>query len=168
LEQTKRGVWFIRPWVDVIQNGRLERAKKTITIGAMGKREAQAKAREVMQTINRADYVITSQINVGRFLDEYATMHVNRLAASTQSKYRNHLKNHIRPAFESMMLCDLQPLVIQEWLNAKELSWATKTDIRNILSSVFTKAIEYGRWKVLIRSSACMWAGSVRHARSVS
>jgi integrase len=147
LEQTKRGVWFIRPWVDVIQDGRLERAKKTITIGAMGKREAQAKAREVIQTINRADYVITSQINVGRFLDEYATMHVNRLAASTQSKYRNHLKNHIRPAFESMMLCDLQPLVIQQWLNAKELSWATKTDIRNILSSVFTKAIEWGRWK---------------------
>ena len=39
LQQTKRGVWFIRPWVDVIQNGKVARALKTIPIGAMGKRE---------------------------------------------------------------------------------------------------------------------------------
>jgi integrase len=122
----------------------------------MGKREALAKAREIMQTINRAEYVITSQINVGRFLDEYQTMHVDRLAASTRAKYKNHLKNHIRPAFEKLMLCDIQPLLVQQWLDAKAepdedgksgLSWATRTDIRNILSSIFTKAIEWGRWK---------------------
>ena len=156
LEQTKRGVWFIRPWVDVIKAGKLTRVKKTITVGAMGKREAQAKAREFMSTINRADYVITSQINVGRFLDEYATMHVDRLAASTRGKYKSHLKNHIRPGFEKLMLCDLEPLVVQQWLDAKAaqggngedgLSWSTRTDIRNILSSVFTKAIEWGMWK---------------------
>jgi integrase len=155
LQQTKRGVWFIRPWVDVVKNGRITRALKTISIGAMGKREAQAKARGIMQTINRAEYIITSQINFGLFLNEYQTMHVDRLAASTQEKYRNHLKNHIRPAFEKMMLCEVQPLLVQQWLDAKGegqrgkdgLSWATKTDIRNILSSIFTKAIEWGRWK---------------------
>lgn len=68
-------------------------------MGARGKREAQAKAREFMSTINRADYVFTSQINVGRFLNEYSTMHVDRLAASTRGNYKSHLKNHIRPAF---------------------------------------------------------------------
>jgi integrase len=113
----------------------------------MGKREAQAKAREIMSTINRSDYVITSQINFGRFLDEYAALHVARLAASTRGKYQAHIKNHIRPAWESSMLCDLQALTVQRWLDSKVLSWATKTDIRNILSSVFTKAIEWGRWK---------------------
>jgi integrase len=155
LQQTTGGVWFIRPWVDVIKAGKVERAKKTIPIGAMGKREAQAKAREIMQVINRAEYVITCQINFGRFLDEYQAMHVDRLAASTREKYRNHLKNHIRPAFEKMMLCEVQPLLVQRWLDAKGeaaegkpgLSWATRTDLRNILSSVFTKAIEWGRWK---------------------
>jgi integrase len=157
LKQTKRGVWFIRPWVDVVgKTGSLIRAKKTIQIGSMGKREAQAQAREIMSTINRADYVITSQIDFGRFLEEYTAMHVDRLAASTRGKYKNHLKNHIRPAFDKMMLCDIEPLMVQQWLNAKGdpdaegnpgLSWATRTDIRNILSSVFTKAIEWGRWK---------------------
>lgn len=148
LEQTQRGVWFIRPWVDVIRNGKVARAKKTITIGAMGKREAQSKMRDVMSTINRADYIITSQINFGRFVDEYDAMHVEKLAASTRAKYRNHLKNHIRPAFEKLMLCDIQPLIVQQWLDAKTtLSWATRTDIRNVLSSIFTKAVEWGRWK---------------------
>jgi integrase len=92
---------------------------------------------------------------VGRFLDEYQSLHVDRLASSTREKYRNHLKNHIRPAFEKLMLCDMQPLLVQRWLDAKGedapdkpgLSWATRTDLRNILSSVFTKAIEWGRWK---------------------
>jgi integrase len=155
LEQTQRGVWFIRPWVDVIKNGKVTRAKKTIAIGVMGKRDAQSKAREIMQTINRAEYVITSQINFGRLVDECQAMHVDRLAASTREKYRNHLKNHIRPAFEKMMLCDIQPLLVQRWLDSKAepsgdkpgLSWATRTDLRNILSSIFTKAIDWGRWK---------------------
>lgn len=147
LQQTSRGVWYIRPWVDVIKDDSLSRAKKTITIGVMGKREAQAKAREIMATINRADYVIASQINFGQFVTEYECLHVDKLAASTRAKYKNHLKNHIRPAFEKLMLCDLQPLFVQQWLDAKTLSWSTKTDIRNILSSVFTKAIEWGRWK---------------------
>jgi integrase len=156
LKQTKNGVWYIRPWVDVIKNGKVARAKKTITIGAMGKREARTKVREIMSTINRADYVITSQINFGRFLDEYERLHVDKQASSTRAKYRSHLKNHIRPAFEKLMLCDLQSLTVQQWLDAKaeldaegnpKLSWATRTDIRNILSSIFTKAIEWGRWK---------------------
>lgn len=155
LQQTKRGVWFIRPWVDVVRDGRITRVKKTIPIGATGKREAQTNAREIMATINRADYVVASQINFGKFLDEYQTMHVDRLSASTRDKYSNHLRNHIRPAFEKLMLCELQPLLVQRWLDAKGeragdkpgLSWATRTDLRNILSGVFTKAIEWGVWK---------------------
>lgn len=67
--------------------------------------------------LSRAEYVITSQINVRRFLDEYTTLHVDRLASSTRAKYRNHLKNHIRPAFEKSMLCDLEPLLVQRWLD---------------------------------------------------
>ena len=108
-----------------------------------GKREAQSKAREIMSTINRAKYVSTSQINVGKFLDEYVALHVDRLATSTRGKYLAHMKNHIRPTFEKMMLCDLQPLLVQRWLDTKDtLSWASRTDIRNILSSVYTKVIE--------------------------
>jgi integrase len=154
LQQTTRGVWFIRPWVDIVTPQGVTRNKKTISIGAMGKREAQARVREIMRDINRADYVITSQINFGKFLEEYLTLHVSQQSSNTQAKYKSLIKNHIRPAFEKLSLCELEPMTVQKWLDAKAtaqsgtgLSWATRTDIRNILSSIFTKAIEWDRWK---------------------
>jgi integrase len=173
LQQTKRGVWFIRPWVDVIRDGKVKRALKTISIGAMGKREAQSKSREIMQTINRADYMITSQINFGRFMEEYLTMHVERLAASSREKYKSHLRKHIRPAFDNLMLCEIQPLLVQQFLDAKGkagLSWSTCTDIRNILSSIFTKAIEWGRWKDInpIERVHCGRKRAVREQRKLT
>jgi integrase len=148
-----------------------------VTIGTMLKREAQAKAREIMSTINRSAYVITSQIRLEEFVREYMVMHVEALSASTQGKYKNHLNNHILPAFGERMLCEIDTVLVQQWLNAKGapvepakadqplglkwadianakvkakgegLSWATRTDIRNVFSSIFTKAIEWGRWK---------------------
>jgi integrase len=147
LRQSKRGVWFFRAMVDRIRDGKVTRVKETFHIGVMGKREAEAKKREVMRTLNRAEYVITSQIPLNAFLEEYQGLHVDRLSASTRIKYETHLKNHIKPAFGHLMLCEVTPLLVQQWLDAKELSWATKTDLRNILSSVFTNAIKWGRWK---------------------
>ncbi len=152
LKQNKNGVWYIRPWVDVIKDNKPARAKKRIMLGAIGKREAQALAREKMRTINRADYVITSQIPVDVFLDEYLSLHVEKLAPGGRDKYASLIKNHIRLAFGKMRMVDLTPVLVQQWLDSyaepkekPKLSWATRTDIRNILSGMFTKAIEWGR-----------------------
>ena len=148
LEQTDRGVWFIRPRVDKVgKNGKVERVRVTITLGAMGKREAQSKMREVMGTINNSDYIVKSQVPVGALLDRWATLHMKRQAPSTQGKYSSHLKNHIRPAFENMLLSEFgDSMLLQKWLDKKELGWHAKTDVRNILSSIFTKAIEWKIW----------------------
>jgi hypothetical protein len=65
--------WYIRPWVDIIKDGKPDRSRKTITLGAvdtMGKREAIAKKNAIMATINRSDYVLQSQTNFGDFLDQ--------------------------------------------------------------------------------------------------
>jgi integrase len=158
LKQTKSGVWYIRPWVDVLYaDGSPGRAKKTITIGTMPKREAQAQANEVMKTINRAEYVITSQIKLKDFLDkEYCILHMDRLAASTRVKCRQLLAKHIRPAFGDRMLCEIDAATVQLWLNGKAqqrengkpgLSSASRTDLRSLLSNIFNKAIEWGRWR---------------------
>jgi hypothetical protein len=147
LRQTKRGVWFFRAMVNRIRDGKVTRVRETFHIGTVGKREADAKKREIMRTLNRAEYVITSQIPLNTFLEEYQTLHVARLSASTRAKYENHLKNHIKPVFGHLMLCEITPLLVQQCLDAKHLSWATKTDLRNILSSIFTKAFKWKRWQ---------------------
>jgi integrase len=155
VNQSKNGSYYIRPWVDIVTPAGLVRQKKTIVLGPreMGKRAAVAKKNEVMKTINRADYIIQSQIPFGQFLDEYLVRHVRRvdnLAASTQAKYEVHVKNHIRPAFGSLLFCEVTALRISEWMQMKAstgMSWATRSDVRNILSSIFTQAIAWGFWK---------------------
>lgn len=155
ISQTKSGSFYIRPWVDVVTKAGLTRVKKVIALGPaeLGKRGAIAKKNEVMQTLNRADYIIQSQIPFGQFLDEYLVRHVRRLdslAASTKAKYESHLKNHIRPAFGDLLFCELTTLRIDDWMQSKArdgMSWATRSDLRNILSSVFTQAIAWGFWK---------------------
>lgn len=132
----------------------------------MGKREATAKKNEVMATLNRSDYVVQSQTKFGEFLDRYIRGYVNRqgvLASSTRAKYLTHIKNHIRPAFANLMLCEITTPLIESWLddkakarqvgNGKEartvpgLSWAARADLRNILSGIFTKADDWGFWR---------------------
>lgn len=151
LLQWGNGVYYFRARVDVIDGGTTKRKLKTHSLGAIPKREAQAEMRKILAKINRADYMITSQINVGEFLDEYDSRHIAKQGKGTQDKYRGHIKNHIRPAFEKLMLCDLQPKLLQDWLDSKEseqhLSWSTRTDLRNILSSMYTQAAIWKYWE---------------------
>jgi integrase len=147
LQQTRQGAWFIRPYIDVIEDGKVTRKQKIIPIGVMGKREAQTRAKEIMSTINRSDYVITSQIKFAAFAEEWDALHVARQSFSTRNKYRCHMKNHIRPTFGHLAMCEVTTMLVQQWLDEKKLSWATKTDLRNILSCIFTCAIKWGQWK---------------------
>ena len=155
LEQTAKGVWFIRPRIDVIKDGRIERVRTTITLGGgMGKREATNRMREEMQKVNKADAVVTSQVRFSSLLERYKLLHIPKQASSTRGKYGSHIKNHIEPFFGGLMLCEVDTEVIQKFLDSlkikgtdKPLSWAAKTDIRNILSSLYTQAKIWHLWE---------------------
>ena len=145
--------WYMRPRVDVITpEGKRGRKLKRISLGRVsrefGKHEAEARANQIMRTINRADYMIQSQIRFADFLEIYRREHVLRrdgdryfLSASTQEKYTNHLRNHIEPTFSDLMLCEINAQMVDAWLSEKSkprsvkigdkdraipgLSWAT-------------------------------------------
>jgi len=150
IHQSKNGSYFIRPWVDVITADGLHRQKRTIVLGpsAMGKRQAIAKKNEVMDTVNHADYVIRSQIPFGEMLDNFLRGHSSKLGYATRCKYEALIKNHVRPAFEKLTLAEITNQRIQNWLDEKtSFSWSTKTDLRNLLSGIFSRAIEWGLYK---------------------
>ena len=147
LSQNANGTFFIRPWVDVMTESGLERRKKTINLGVTTKREAILARRRAMETINRASYIIQSQISFAALADEYEKFHVVRQSSSTQGKYRCHLKNHIRPAFDALQLHEVTANRVQEWLDLKPLSWNTKCDLRNIMSGMFKFAIGRKYWQ---------------------
>lgn len=148
--------WYIRPYVDRLsETGERTSQQERIYLGSceeMAKRPAITEKNRVMATINRSQYVVQAQINFGAFLDEYERDHVNdqHLAVSTQGKYRSHLKNHIRPAFEKMIMAEVTTREIDRFLKAKAkagISSATRTDLRNILCGIFTQADKWGYWK---------------------
>lgn len=152
VQQSKNGSFFIRPWIDVLAKDGLKRRKKTIVLGPaqIGKREAVTRKNRIMEKLNRSDYVIQSQIRLADFLVHYKNAHFETLSASTRAKYRCHLKNHIEPAFSSLMLCEITTKRVDQWLAEKDragTSWATRMDLRNILSSIFTKAADWGHWQ---------------------
>lgn len=152
IEQNKNGSFFIRPWVDVITVNGIERRKKQIVLGpaTLKQREVLAAKRRVMETLNRASYVIQSQVRFGDLLDEYAGKHIVRQAAPTQNKYTSLIKNHIRPAFADLQLIEITAKRVQEWLDAKGVagkSWSTRADLRNLMSGIFNAAIAWKYWQ---------------------
>lgn len=181
--------WWIKPYVDSFdENGRPIRVQIPIYLGhvaTMTKREAIAEKNAKMAVINRGRVVLQAQLKFGALLDHYLEQYVRRpeqLSYSTQQKYEAHIKNHIRPTFGKMALGEIRGLEIDRWLGglAKPrvqgevdtapvkvragLSWNTRTDLRNILSGVFTKARQWGLW---VESNPCEFvnAGRRREAR---
>jgi len=68
------------------------------------------------------------------------------LAASTRQKYHNHLHNHILPRWSSTPINQFRAKEVLDWLQQESGSWYMMTDLRNIMSGIFTKAQE---WEVL-------------------
>ena len=145
LKQNKNGSWFIRPWVDIITADGLARVRRRIVLGpaSIGKREATRLANEALAKINNASYVIQSQIALEDFAREYTKRHIRKISYSTQCKYDIHLKR-IVGVFGKLMLCEITTPKIEDWIDSLKLSWATRTDIRNVFSSVFTKGRRLG------------------------
>lgn len=151
IKQRKDGCYYIRPYIDEINNetGKIERVKQRLILGdsSLGKRGSIQKRNEVMQTINRADYIIKSQINFGAMLERYDLGHIAKLKTPSQLKYRALIKKHIRPAFEHKALCELTTQKLQEWLDTRKLAPMSRKDLRNILSSVFRCAKIWGLYQ---------------------
>lgn len=95
--------------------------------------------------------VIASQVVFGDFVvGDYTLRHLRKLGASTRAKYLNHLKNHILPAFGKLRLCEITSFRVDDWMQSKVhsgMAHATRLDLRNILSGVFTKAENWGLWR---------------------
>lgn len=110
-----------------------------------------------MATVNQGRYVLQAQTTLDMLLVEYQK-HVDKLGFATRCKYESHIRKHIQPAFGSFQLCEITTKAVQLWLDSKELSWNSKTDIRNVLSGIFTKAADWGYWKERNPAEA-VWVG---------
>jgi Phage integrase, N-terminal SAM-like domain len=159
----KRPFYYVRVYLKVLKgNGKLGKKYHRERLGwchEIGKREAERLRADYLKKVNGQSYTVQAQIPLGEFAEIWREKHVNRpgmLGSGTRAKYQGHLARHILPVFRNWKLCDIGTEAIDDFLGQKTkegLSWWTITDLRNILSSLFTKA-------------AHQWARNESNARS--
>ena len=152
-QEGPRPYWYVRYRVKVlVGKNRVKRQDKWHRLGycdKMGKREAERVRDQIMQQINREVYTLQSQMEFEDFVENYREKHLPTVSSATQAKYGSLLKNHMVPYFAGQKLSDVDTENIQEFLNAQKevgLSWWTRSDLKNILSSIFTQATDWRYW----------------------
>lgn len=152
-QEGPRPYWYIRYRVKVLTGkNQIRRKEKWHKLGycdEMTKREALRLRDELMRSVNREVYTIQSQIPFEDFVNIYKREHIPTLSPGAQAKYLGLLARHILPAIGAKKLCDIDTETVQALLNAKKeegLAWWTRNDLKNVISSFFTKAEDWGYW----------------------
>lgn len=170
-----RKYYRIRPYVPtVLPDGKIERRRKDVRLGwcdEITASQAKALKQAMMAAVNAGPIVIQSQIQFGALAAKFEAARIPQLGSATQGKYRAHLKNHVLPAFADMKLCDIDRPTVEAWLASKaEMSKATRLDLRNLLSAVFTQAANWKLWSGdnPAKGAAVGRGGAVREKRKLS
>ncbi|MEO5952160.1 MAG: tyrosine-type recombinase/integrase [Chloroflexia bacterium] len=149
-----RPYWYIRYRRKVlVGKNQIKKEEKWHRLGycdEMTKPEAKRHREQVMKEINREVYTIQSHILFKDFVEIFRSQHMIALAPGGKKRDLSLLSNHILPAVGDMRLCDIGSEEVQAFLNTKNaegLSWWTRKGLQAVISSVFTKAGDWGYWQ---------------------
>jgi integrase len=168
-EDVKRPFYFIRPYVPHLTATGIERKKHSIPLGFCDEisiRQAKAAKQQIMAPINAGKFLLQSQIPFREVCQRFLERHVPTLGSAAQERYPLQIQNHILPAFADLRLCDITTQMIEGWLWGKAgphewkrmkdgeeitvlhkgLGWWDRSDLRGILSGIYTKAMEWKLW----------------------
>ena len=149
-----RPYWYIRYRRKVlVGKDQIERKEVWHTLGdcdQITKRQAQRLRDEILRDVNREVYTIQSQILLRDFASLFMKQHTVTLAPGGQNRDLSLIRNHVLPSLGSMRLCDIGTEEVQTFLNTKNtegLSWWTRKGLQAVISSLFTKAEDWGYWE---------------------
>jgi hypothetical protein len=103
-----------------------------------------------MREVNAQVYAVPSYIHLQEFAAIYEQKHLVTLAPGGRKRDVSLIHNHIVPALGALRLCDIGTEEVQTFLNTKAqegLSWWTRKACKAVISSMFTKAADWGYWK---------------------
>ena len=150
-KKARRPQWYIRYRRKVlVGEDEIERKEVWHTLGScdtITKREALRMRDEIMREVNREVFTFQSQILFEDFAERYMKQHLVTLAPGGRKRDVSLIRNHLIPSFGSMKLCDIGTEEVQKFLNEKNqqgLSWWTRKALQAVLSSMFSKADDWG------------------------
>jgi integrase len=177
-ERKDRGThyWFFRYRKDDVQpDGTVKTSRKfhmigsSRGVGALTKKQAEIERDNFLAELNvapsRCEAAVAAKAPIdpnmiifGKLVGLWRTDYVERtvgdkalVARPTREKYISNLENHIMPRWKDTRLGEFRTKEITDWLQATCRSWYAMDDLRNIMSGVFTKAVE---WQILPESYA--------------
>jgi hypothetical protein len=161
--------WYFRYWHDeLLPNGLMKTSRKFQRIGpskgeaALTRVQAEAERDKILERLKAVPVPTAPLVNppvevgailFGKLAEMWEWDYLERVvggkqmvAASTREKYRNHLHNHILPRWADTRIGEFRAKNVLDWLQEESGSWYMMTDLRNIMSGIFTKVQE---WEVL-------------------
>jgi integrase len=154
----KRGKdsWLLVVPLGYDQHGK--KIRKTKTIRASGKREAEKELAKFVVEVESGAYIAPEKMKLSSFVEEWEKSYaIEQLETNTLKTYRFMLKNHILPNLGHLHLNQIKTIQINSFLqqadrkDGKEgdLSANSRLYIYNVLNSIFGRAVD---WNVLKES----------------
>ncbi|MET3846940.1 site-specific integrase [Paenibacillus sp. OAE614] len=155
----KRGKNSYRLIVEAGYDTEGKRIKRSKTIKATGRREAERELAKFQVEVEAGEYIAPEKMTFSSFIEEWKHKYANKhLELKTIENYSHMLKNHILPVFGGKQLNEIKPLHIVSFLKDLEQEGArkdgktgglTSTSIRfihRIMKDVLDRAVE---WKII-------------------
>lgn len=104
---------------------RRRRKQKWVTFHGT-KKQAQARLTELLNEVNRGQFVAPSRLSFGEWLDIWLTGAIkSRRRESTYVSYEGIIRNHLKPALGAIRLQDLRAFHLQEYYANSSLAGKT-------------------------------------------
>lgn len=121
-----------------------KRKQKTIRIGKMPKSHAEARKREILQEVDKGQWVDESALTVDEFLTQWLEVVAGRNQAKTHERYASLVANHVVPVIGQVPLCKVTPdhvRQIQRRISERGLSKQTALHVHRVLHTAFAFAV---------------------------
>ena len=121
--------------------GKRNRYYKTVKCG---KRQAEAELRKMIAEIEGGGICAPSAMKLADWMDTWLETYLPNIEETTRDGYREKIENYIKPNLGHLLLKNLSPKVIQEWINnlkKKGLSPKTIRNAYNNLNAALKKAV---------------------------
>ncbi len=108
--------------------------------------EVARKLRGITAAVDAGTWQEPQRMPLGEWLDTWLAEYCLGVKPSTLKTYSDVVKNHIRPALGAVKLCELQPHMVQRFLNglqrgASPLSAKSVKNVHGVLSKALAEAV---------------------------
>ena len=129
-----------------------QRRQRSVTVHG-AKRDAQAKLRKVLTSLDHGDYMEPTNETVGSFLDRWMETYAqSNTSLRTQRDYWGIIRRYLRPVLGSVQLAALRPdhiLALHAQLYDRGLSSRTVLHVYRVLSEAMSHAV---KWRLVGRN----------------